>query len=277
MGKFVYTKENLRRLQLAELEMLREVDRICRKHEIAYILDGGTLLGAIRHGGFIPWDDDVDLRMLREEYDRFCEVCQTELSPNYFLQTYRTDPGYRWGYARILKNGTVYKRKGQHRMTARNGIFIDIFPDDDLPEGWFSGRLCTGLSWICRKLLYSEVGVWNKRRFSSWFGFFILNLFPKEWGHRGMEYLSRRYHSARATRVRCFGWGSREEERGLWKRWHLETGEVEFEGLTLRASKDIKGFLTHFFGENYMSLPPREKRIPGHMVTDLDFGDGNDS
>lgn len=272
MGKFVYTKENLRRLQLTELEMLRELDRICRENHISYILDGGTLLGAVRHGGFIPWDDDVDVRMLRKDYERFCALCRTELAEDYFLQTYRTDPGYRWGYARILKNGTTYKRKGQHKMTARNGIFIDIFPDDNLPESFFPNMVCTGLSWICRKLLYSEVGALNKDKFTSWLGFNILNFFPKEWGHKGMEYLSRRYSHIRTRKVRCFAWGSGQESRGFLKKWHMETRDIEFEGLTVRACRDMDGFLAYSFGADYMTLPPEEERVPRHTVTYIGFG-----
>lgn len=273
MDKFVYTKENLRKLQLVELDMLRELDRICRENDIQYIIDAGTLLGAVRHGGFIPWDDDVDIRMLRGDYDRFCEICKSQMSTNYFLQTYRTDPGYRWGYARILKKGTVYKRNGQHKMTAKNGIFIDVFPNDNLPDAFIPNRICTYLSWICRKILYSEVGALNKKKFSSWVGFNILNLFPKEWGHKGMEYLSRKYSNAEATRVRCFGWGDDVETKGFLKKWNIETMDIQFEGLTVRAPKDIEGFLICSFGEAYMTLPPKEKRKPAHVADYIDFGD----
>ena len=83
---------DLRKMQLIQLEMLTEFDRICRKYEIEYFIIAGTLLGAVRHGGFIPWDDDVDVAMKREEYEKFCKICGKELSSKgIFLQNYHTD------------------------------------------------------------------------------------------------------------------------------------------------------------------------------------------
>lgn len=267
-------QKTLQKLQKTELEMLRELDRICREKHIPYILDGGTMLGVVRHGGFIPWDDDVDVRMLRENYDRFCEACKTELDDRYFLQTYRTDPGYRWGYARILKKGTTFKRKGQGKMKARNGVFIDIFPDDNLPVSFWKKKFCTCIAWFSRKILYSEVGALNREKIFSWIGFNILNIFPKEWGHKGFSYITRKYKDCVTPYFRCFCWGAAFETRGFLKKWHFETAEYSFEGLKVTGPADAKGYLSHIFGDDYLKLPPEEKRHPGHTADYIDFGVG---
>ena len=97
--KVEMSNDELRRLQLNLLEMLIEIDRICRRHSIKYSLDGGTLLGAVRHGGFIPWDDDIDVIMRREEYQKFYKACRKDLdNSRCFLQASRTDRYYRWVY-----------------------------------------------------------------------------------------------------------------------------------------------------------------------------------
>ena len=95
------TPEELREVQLVELELLCEVDRVCRKCGINYRIVAGTMLGAVRHNGFIPWDDDADVGFLREEYEQFRKACETELDTSrFYFQDHRNTPGYRWGYGR---------------------------------------------------------------------------------------------------------------------------------------------------------------------------------
>ena len=131
--KIKLSKKDLRNLQLIELEMIVEVDRICRKNHIKYTLDGGTMLGAVRHKGFIPWDDDADIVFTRHEYAKFYRACKRDLdTERFFLQEYRTDPFYRWGYAKLRRIGTEFIRAGQEHMKYRTGVCIDLFPVDNV-------------------------------------------------------------------------------------------------------------------------------------------------
>lgn len=271
MAKFEYTKENIRKLQLVELEILKEFVRVCDEHGINYIIDAGTLLGAVRHGGFIPWDDDIDIRMLRADYDRFCEICQTELRDDYFLQTYKTDPGYRWAYARILKKGTVYKRINHGELKSKTGIFIDIFPNDNLPESNFAYKRCTCISWLCRKMLYSELGKLHAKTFLNRFGFMFLDIFPKRCAYTLLEGLINKYRNIETSKVRCFGWGSQEETLGFQKEWLVNTCDIRFEDITVKAPIKTHEFLVHSFGEDYLTPPPEDKRVPGHAAEEIIF------
>lgn len=98
------TKEQLRQLQCVQLELLMEVDRICKKCDIQYNIIAGTLLGAIRHGGYIPWDDDADVALLRSEYEKFRNACKTELDKTrFYFQDHRNTKGYRWGYGKLRR------------------------------------------------------------------------------------------------------------------------------------------------------------------------------
>ena len=134
-GGHVICSEDLQGLQAVLLEMLLEVDRICRKNGIGYSLFMGALLGAVRHGGFIPWDDDLDVAMLRPEYERFREACRRDLDlERFFFQDHTTDPEYRWAYGRIRRNDSEFVRLGQEHMKMRTGIFMDIFPMDATPD-----------------------------------------------------------------------------------------------------------------------------------------------
>ena len=123
------------------LEILDEIDRVCSKNDIKYFAFAGTLLGAVRHKGFIPWDDDIDLLMLRKDYDKFIRRCETDLSSDYALQTTLNEEGYYKYQARVRKNGTtcftsteINKIKKGINIPYNCGVFISIFPLDTVPD-----------------------------------------------------------------------------------------------------------------------------------------------
>lgn len=119
---------NLRKMQLRLLEMLKYIDKICRENNIKYWLSSGTCLGAVRHGGFIPWDDDVDIEMLREDYTKLCKVLKKNINPNYFFQQHPDDPEYLLPYAKLRDlNSTVKEKLTSDRWSKYKGCSIDIF------------------------------------------------------------------------------------------------------------------------------------------------------
>ena len=127
-------RKTLRKVQLSMLDILKEVDRVCQKHGINYWLTSGTLLGAIRHNGFIPWDDDLDIAMLRKDYDRFCEVAQKEFGDRFFLQNWKTEKTYGLPFSKVRKNGTEYVEAGSQDTYTNHGLYIDVFCFENYPE-----------------------------------------------------------------------------------------------------------------------------------------------
>ena len=124
-----YNSRNLRACQLKQLAILEVVDKICRRNFISYWLDGGTLLGAVRHGGFIPWDDDIDIAMRSEDLRRFAEVAAAELPDGLFLQTRQTDPEVEEPIVKVRDLNSFYVEAGDNFAAAyQKGLYVDIFP-----------------------------------------------------------------------------------------------------------------------------------------------------
>ena len=126
-------QKNLKKLKETELEILIELDRICKKHNIKYSLTGGTLLGAIRHNGFIPWDDDIDIDMTRKDYNKFREIQKTELdSKRFYLDCIETKENCGMLYAKLKRKDSIYIESSSNRDEKEQNIWIDIFPIDNI-------------------------------------------------------------------------------------------------------------------------------------------------
>ena len=136
----------LRQLQLTQLELLKVFDRICRKHDIKYSLYAGSLLGAVRHKGFIPWDDDLDVCMSRAEYDRFISVWAREDTEGYVLQNKDITPAFFQSFTKIRKDHTAFVMYESEKGQFHTGIFLDIFPIDRIPNGKWQRML---FKWHC--------------------------------------------------------------------------------------------------------------------------------
>jgi len=254
------TPEDLRRMQMIQLELLKELDRICRLHGIHYIIASGTLLGAVRHQGFIPWDDDIDVEMLREDYEAFLKEAQTDLNPGMFFQDCRTDREYPWLYGKLRMNGTRAVRVGQEHLKMHSGVFIDVFPRDPMPNSAGGKRLYECVAMVCRKILYARVRRAVAPTALSRLGWTLVNAVPKAIPFGVVRMLRRSVDPRKADRVRCYGYHGRYETEGYDKRWFTELTELSFEGGSYFAPSDWDGYLSFVYGADYMTPPPESQR-----------------
>ena len=128
--------KKLKEVWAVELDLLAEFQRVCNKYNIKYVASGGTMLGAVRHHGFIPWDDDIDLMMLRDDYEKLCNIAPSEFKHPYFFQTEYTDFGSLRGHAQLRNSKTtgILLSEKEKKFTFNQGIFLDIFPLDNVPD-----------------------------------------------------------------------------------------------------------------------------------------------
>lgn len=261
LNKNAYHLNNneLRQLQLIELEMLVEVDRICKKCGIQYCISAGTQLGAVRHKGFIPWDDDADVAFLRPEYEKFRKACKTELDSNkYYFQDYRNTPGYRWGYGKLRRKNTSFVRLGQEEMPYAQGVFIDIMPYDNVPDNYLLRKLHNFQCFFYRKCFWSPLGLQQEKGIKR-LAYRILSKIPDKKLYLSFNRFIQRCNRKKTKRVRIFTLPVPGNENGYLRSCLENLCPIEFEGVKLMGMKDYHVYLSYKYG-NYMELPEKDKR-----------------
>lgn len=268
----------LRKLQLVELDILKEVDRICRANNIDYFICNGSLIGAIRHKGFIPWDDDIDIAMTRKNYEKFLKVCPQCLSDNYFLDCYQTNKKYCLSFAKVKRKGTLFvETKNASTYTVKDAIWMDVFPLDGCKKPLSKGHrfqykmysyittlitIKNGSSFYqnsaTKKKIYGAILKIVPMNFMVW----LLNTFIAHYDEEKVAYLT--------SFSTIYGIDKETFEKDIVTKYQ----SVEFEKGKYSGLKNYDKYLTQIYGD-YMKLPPKEKRT-NHTPYLIKFEDGEE-
>ena len=251
--------KNVKKVQEKILEIMKYIDKICRKNDIIYYIMGGTALGAVRHGGFIPWDDDLDIFMTPSEYAKFKKVFNEEKSSQFVLQEWKTTPKY-LEYAKIRMNGTTFIEEAfKDRKNMHQGIYVDIMMLHKVPDNR-----------VIQKIVYYE------SKFVTLYALSQRNWKPKDKGQAACLNILKflpckliakvcynelyKYDNMKENFLYCYWITPAKFESGLFEASFFEDLEdILFEDTKLLGSKRIKEYLQYRYGD-YMQLPSREEQ-----------------
>lgn len=266
--------EDLREFHAALLEILVEFDRICRGRGLKYSLAYGTLLGAVRHKGFIPWDDDVDVMMERRQFDEFCRIAPEALGGGFFLQSRETEEKYPYNLVRIRKNDTAMIYDAWRKSGIHLGVYIDIYPVDRIPDNPFLRQiqrlamiLCTPVRIAANPVIFATGG----RKFNQGLKRIVgavARVCPRKqfsrWERRQLTKYKDR--PCRKCGIICEGGllihttpDMMPFDSSTMDRYR----DVDFEGHRFMSVADCESMLVHWYGD-WKKLPPLEERTMYH-------------
>lgn len=275
--------KTMEKIKEKQLEILTEFDEACKTIGLRYSLAFGTLLGAERHGGYIPWDDDVDIFMLRDDYEKFLELGPELLPENLFIQNYETEENYHNNFSKIINTSTTLKEPVHDMLDISDGVFIDVFPIDAAGSRK-STRLLNNLI-ICSleymRFLTTEKVIWNHKkpihiRLIRLFFYNVGTLLGNFRLNKLETYIRKRNNTNDNNFTYC-----RYRRTALFENNMLDAfvdmdifknlKKVEFESRTFKAIEDTEQFLSLRYGEDYMELPPKEERVSRHEYVDIEI------
>lgn len=267
--------EILNKIHYLELKIALEIKRICEKNNIKYFVTAGTLLGAVRHGGFIPWDDDMDIGMLRKDYEEFLKCCSEDLGEEFYLQTWNTDENFPFSFGKIRLIGTHFIEGFTEDTNINNGIFVDIFPYDSVPDNKIKRFIQSKEYFIYKRLLWIKKGMGQnmKESKSKAIKFYLFKIFSIFFTYdrikKHFEKIQKKYNNKLTHFIVADGSYSYKKE-SIPRNWTDNLELVNFETQEFPTYKNKMEYLKYFYGD-FMKLPP-EKDRNRHMLRCVDFG-----
>lgn len=262
-----YVDENRKRLWKIELDMLEIVDKLCRENGINYFLHSGSALGAVRHKGFIPWDDDLDLGMLRTDFEKFVRIAKEQIKEPYFVQYGMNDGGHICGLLRLRYSNSTGIIKIDKDKNCNNGVYIEIYPFDNIPDGKVSQKIqFMGSLILYHGLLAEYYGPMSKNQIICRV---IVRLMGKERAYAVWQKLCQKYNSQKTKYINTVALPDymREGIYRLDREWVEKVKDIPYEYTMVKVPIEVDKILMLNYG-NYMELPPVEERgmIHAHTV-----------
>lgn len=252
--------KTLKELHKVGLELLDWTTNICEKNNLNYFLAGGTLIGAVRHKGFIPWDDDIDISMPREDFEKFLDITSENKDENYFVQYNTSEKKYWLPFIKIRKRNTYFEEEGSDKYKGEKGIFIDIFPLDYAPKKDsliqnIQAHMVKSITRILRWRIISCGSLLKVILLGR-----TLNFLPTKSLFKLREKLMKMYNKKTTTYFINLGSQYNYKRQTVLKSKFLPCNTLTFEGKKYHVPHDYEYVLKSIYG-NYMKLPPLEKRV----------------
>lgn len=280
-----YDAKTLQKLKKMELELLRDFQELCDRHGLEYFAGGGTAIGAVRHQGFIPWDDDIDVNLYRDDYEMFLKYAKEEYSDKYEIMNAETSDLYPLMSTRWMKKGTKFKEECFKDLDLDLGVFLDVYCFDNVPDDdkkmrrqgkrvWFLNKLMI-LKAVKKPVLY--FGGWKAKvvYVISWIVHMFMNLFhvSNAFLYKQVKKELTRYNGEKTKRI-AYYFDPTPFTSVINYDDVFPTRKVPFEDGEIKVGCHVEKYLEKRFGD-YMKLPPEDKRH-NHPPYIFDLGDGGE-
>ena len=264
-----YAKKDLQRLHQELYRTLAEVIRVCEVCKIPYFIQGGSAIGALYNKGIVPWDDDIDVGMTRENYERFLREAPAHLSSEYFLEWFGSEPNTPFYFAKVKRNNTLFVEEIWRHMDIHHGIFVDVFPYDRIPDNKLLEKLhrFSAKFWI-NCFMAKEVWLWkhcgkceiDEPLPKSWIGCaairLVVSMMSRKALYKKMNRVLGRYNSWNTKYVNIVRMPKDQIARA-----DIENPvDMEFGGMMVKAPRNIEVYLRHHY-PNLRPVLPEEEQI----------------